>query len=118
MAPACARFSCSSSHSQSRPIQVLDTINRNIRPETRVLGMTWVHSGSGVKLPISDIGGLVDEHNRQRDDQDRIVYVVDGVHGFGVEDLSFPAMNCDFFIAGTHKWMFGPSRHRHRLQPQ
>lgn len=88
--------------------QVLDTINRNIRPETRVLGMTWVHSGSGVKLPIRDIAGLVDEHNRQRDDKDRIVYVVDGVHGFGVEDLSFPAMNCDFFIAGTHKWMFGP----------
>jgi selenocysteine lyase/cysteine desulfurase len=88
--------------------QVLETINRNIRPETRVLGMTWVHSGSGVKLPISDIASLVDAHNRQRDDKDRIVYVVDGVHGFGVEDLSFPAMNCDFFIAGTHKWMFGP----------
>jgi selenocysteine lyase/cysteine desulfurase len=88
--------------------QVLDTINRNIRPQTRVLGMTWVHSGSGVKLPISDISRLVDEHNRQRDDKDRIIYVVDGVHGFGVEDLRFPAMNCDFFIAGTHKWMFGP----------
>jgi selenocysteine lyase/cysteine desulfurase len=88
--------------------QVLDTINRNIRPETRVLGMTWVHSGSGVKLPISDISRLVDEHNRQRDDKDRLIYVVDGVHGFGVDDLSFPQMNCDFFIAGTHKWMFGP----------
>lgn len=88
--------------------QVLDTLNRNIRPETRVLGMTWVHSGSGVKLPISDIAGLVDQHNRQRDDQERIIYVVDGVHGFGVEDMSFPAMNCDFFIAGTHKWLFGP----------
>ncbi|MDT3311989.1 aminotransferase class V-fold PLP-dependent enzyme [Pseudomonas sp. rhizo66] len=88
--------------------QVLDTINRNIRPETRVLGMTWVHSGSGVKLPISAISRLVDEHNRQRDDKDRLIYVVDGVHGFGVDDLSFPQMNCDFFIAGTHKWMFGP----------
>ncbi|MBK5345026.1 aminotransferase class V-fold PLP-dependent enzyme [Pseudomonas sp. TH49] len=88
--------------------QVLDTINRNIRPETRVLGMTWVHSGSGVKLPIGDISRLVDEHNRQREDQDRLIYVVDGVHGFGVDDLSFPQMNCDFFIAGTHKWMFGP----------
>jgi selenocysteine lyase/cysteine desulfurase len=88
--------------------QVLDTINRNIRPETRVLGMTWVHSGSGVKLPISDISRLVDEHNRQRDDKDRLIYVVDGVHGFGIDDLSFPQMNCDFFIAGTHKWMFGP----------
>ncbi|WP_395607824.1 aminotransferase class V-fold PLP-dependent enzyme [Pseudomonas sp. B22129] len=88
--------------------EVLGNIKRNIRPTTRVLGMTWVQSGSGVKLPIREIGQLVDEHNRDRDDKDRILYVVDGVHGFGVENLDFPAMNCDFFIAGTHKWMFGP----------
>ena len=88
--------------------EVLTGIDRGIRPETRVLGMTWVQSGSGVKLPISEIGKLVEQHNRQRDDKDRILYVVDGVHGFGVEDLDFPDMHCDFFIAGTHKWMFGP----------
>ena len=88
--------------------EVLGTIQRNIRPNTRVLGMTWVQSGSGVKLPIGEIGKLVQEHNRNRDDQDRILYVVDGVHGFGVENLDFPDMHCDFFIAGTHKWMFGP----------
>ncbi|VVO19169.1 aminotransferase class V-fold PLP-dependent enzyme [Pseudomonas fluorescens] len=88
--------------------EVLDSIRRNIRPETRVLGMTWVHSGSGVKLPLAEIGKLVDEHNKDRDDQNRLLYVVDGVHGFGVEDLSFSQMNCDFFIAGTHKWLFGP----------
>ncbi|WLG21682.1 aminotransferase class V-fold PLP-dependent enzyme [Pseudomonas sp. FP1154] len=88
--------------------EILRAIDRNIRPETRVLGMTWVHSGSGVKLPIDKIGALVDKHNQARSDAQRIIYVVDGVHGFGVEDLSFPAMNCDFFIAGTHKWMFGP----------
>ncbi|AZF37169.1 Pyoverdin biosynthesis protein PvdN, putative aminotransferase, class V [Pseudomonas sp. R4-39-08] len=88
--------------------EVLGNIQRNIRPNTRVLGMTWVQSGSGVKLPIGEIGQLVDEHNRHRDDSDRILYVVDGVHGFGVEDLDFPGMHCDFFIAGTHKWMFGP----------
>lgn len=88
--------------------EVLDNIQRNIRPNTRVLGMTWVQSGSGVKLPIGEIGKLVEEHNRNRDEQDRILYVVDGVHGFGVENLDFPDMHCDFFIAGTHKWMFGP----------
>ena len=88
--------------------EVLGNIQRQIRPNTRVLGMTWVQSGSGVKLPIGEIGTLVDEHNRNRDDQDRILYVVDGVHGFGVENLDFPDMHCDFFIAGTHKWMFGP----------
>ena len=88
--------------------EILASIEQNIKPQTRVLGMTWVHSGSGVKLPIADIGALVDKHNRNRADHDRIIYLVDGVHGFGVEDLSFPAMNCDFFIAGTHKWLFGP----------
>ncbi|MCE4056437.1 pyoverdine-tailoring periplasmic protein PvdN [Pseudomonas sp. Au-Pse12] len=88
--------------------EILDSIKRSIRPNTRVLGMTWVQSGSGVKLPIGEIGQLVEELNRQRDESQQILYVVDGVHGFGVEDLSFPDMHCDFFIAGTHKWMFGP----------
>ncbi|UVH53039.1 aminotransferase class V-fold PLP-dependent enzyme [Pseudomonas sp. CBSPBW29] len=88
--------------------EVLGSIAKGIRPNTRVLGMTWVQSGSGVKLPIGEIGKLVDEHNRDRDEKDRILYVVDGVHGFGVEDVAFPDMHCDFFIAGTHKWMFGP----------
>jgi selenocysteine lyase/cysteine desulfurase len=88
--------------------EILTRIDKGIRPETRVLGMTWVQSGSGVKLPIGEIGKLVDQHNRQREEKDRILYVVDGVHGFGVDDLDFPDMHCDFFIAGTHKWMFGP----------
>nr|WP_279653545.1 aminotransferase class V-fold PLP-dependent enzyme [Pseudomonas morbosilactucae] len=88
--------------------EVLGNIARNIRPNTRVLGMTWVHSGSGVKLPIGEIGKLVDEQNRNRDEKDRILYCVDGVHGLGVEDIHFADLNCDFFMAGTHKWMFGP----------
>jgi len=88
--------------------EILGNIQRSIRPNTRVLGMTWVQSGSGVKLPIGEIGTLVDALNRHRDENDRILYVVDGVHGFGVENLDFPDMHCDFFIAGTHKWMFGP----------
>ncbi|MCO7628778.1 aminotransferase class V-fold PLP-dependent enzyme [Pseudomonas fluorescens] len=88
--------------------EILAAIDGAIRPETRVLGMCWVHSGSGMKLPIGEIGAIVDRHNRGRSDADRIVYVVDGVHGFGVDNLNFAQMNCDFFIAGTHKWMFGP----------
>ena len=33
---------------------------------------------------------------------------VDGVHGLGNQDVSLPDLGCDFFIAGTHKWIFGP----------
>ncbi|WP_404937371.1 aminotransferase class V-fold PLP-dependent enzyme [Pseudomonas sp. JDS08PS003] len=88
--------------------EVLGNIDRNIRANTRVLGMTWVQSGSGVKLPIGEIGKLVDQHNRNRDEHERILYCVDGVHGLGVENITFADLNCDFFVAGTHKWMFGP----------
>ncbi|QZX80772.1 pyoverdine-tailoring periplasmic protein PvdN [Metapseudomonas otitidis] len=88
--------------------EMLHNIRQAIRPETRVLGMTWVQSGSGVKLPAREVGQLVKELNQGRDEADRLLYVVDGVHGFGVEDLNFADFNCDYFIAGTHKWLFGP----------
>ncbi|GLO15682.1 class V aminotransferase [Pseudomonas putida] len=88
--------------------EVLGTLAKAIRPETRVLGMTWVHSGSGVKLPVGKIGELVESINRKRDEADQILYVIDGVHGFGVENMRFADLKCDYFISGTHKWMFGP----------
>ncbi|MDH1931122.1 aminotransferase class V-fold PLP-dependent enzyme [Pseudomonas sp. GD03696] len=88
--------------------QVLGTLRAAISPQTRVLGMTWLHSGSGVKLPVGEIGALVREINQNRDERDHILYVIDGVHGLGVEDMRFADLNCDYFISGTHKWMFGP----------
>ena len=30
------------------------------------------------------------------------------MHGFGIEDATIPDLGCDFFSAGTHKWIFGP----------
>jgi isopenicillin-N epimerase len=33
---------------------------------------------------------------------------VDGVHGFGVENVKMQDLGCDYFIAGCHKWLFGP----------
>ena len=52
---------------------------------------------------------MVRELNVGRDKDDQILYCLDGVHGFGIEDTNFEEIGCDFFVAGTHKWMFGPS---------
>lgn len=89
--------------------EMLERLRNNINAKTRVLALTWVHSGSSVKLPVAEVGKLVKELNRDRDEDDRILYCVDGVHGFGVENMNFDEMSCDYFVAGTHKWMFGPS---------
>jgi isopenicillin-N epimerase len=88
--------------------EIVARIKKAITPRTRVVGVTWVHSSTGLKLPIRAIADAVAETNKARALSDRLLLVVDGVHGFGVEDESVAEMGADFFIAGTHKWMFGP----------
>src|ERR687888_417984 len=39
---------------------------------------------------------------------ERVLVCVDGVHGLGVEDGPIAALGADFFVAGCHKWLFGP----------
>lgn len=88
--------------------EIVGQIKKAITPKTRVVGITWVHSGTGLKLPVRQIADAISEANKGRAEADRILLIVDGVHGFGVEDESVAEMGADFFIAGTHKWMFGP----------
>src|SRR5206468_1517697 len=48
------------------------------------------------------------ELNGKRAERDRVLIVVDGVHGFGVEDEAAATTGVDVFVTGTHKWIFGP----------
>ncbi len=88
--------------------QLVDTLVRQVRSETRIVAVTWVHSSTGLKLPIQAIAAALARLNQARDEADRVILCVDGVHALGVEDLPVDQMGCDFLIAGTHKWMFGP----------
>lgn len=87
---------------------IVGRIKKAITPKTRIVGVTWVHSSTGLKLPIRAIANTIAEANKGRAESDRVILVVDGVHGFGVEDENVAEMGADFFIAGTHKWIFGP----------
>jgi selenocysteine lyase/cysteine desulfurase len=87
---------------------LVERVRRAIRPQTRVVGLTWVHSQSGLKLPLRAIAAALREINAARDENDRVLFVVDGVHGLGCEDETIAETGCDAFAAGTHKWMFGP----------
>jgi len=88
--------------------QITDRVANAITPKTRAVGVTWVHSSSGVKLPITDIAAVVARANAGRSDADRCLLIVDGVHGFANQDVDAARLGCDFFAAGTHKWLFGP----------
>jgi isopenicillin-N epimerase len=79
-----------------------------IIPKTRVVAITWVHSSTGVKTPVRAIADEVARVNRSRKADQQIWLCVDGVHGFGIEDVTMASLGADFFVAGAHKWLFGP----------
>lgn len=87
---------------------LVSTLIGSVGPRTRVLAVTWVYSNTGIKLPIARLAGELRQINATRAAAERVLLCVDGVHGFGVEDESFPALGCDFLVSGCHKWICGP----------
>ncbi len=79
---------------------MIDAIKGAITDRTKVLALTWVHSVSGVKLPIRKLADALGNT--------RPLLVVDGVHALGVEPDTIEIEFCDVFVAGTHKWLGGP----------
>jgi isopenicillin-N epimerase len=69
---------------------------------TRVVAVTWVHSSTGVKLPIRRLAGELARTPA------RPLLCVDGVHGLGAENATVGSLGCDLLMAGCHKWLFGP----------
>jgi selenocysteine lyase/cysteine desulfurase len=112
---AAARSGCSVRYvalydnaAETRAGDMIERLARAIGPPTRAVGITWVHSSTGVKLPLGAMADVVERANRGRADGDRCLLIVDGVHGFGNQDVDVAALGCDFFAAGAHKWLFAP----------
>jgi selenocysteine lyase/cysteine desulfurase len=80
--------------------EIVSAVRRSVTPKTRVLAVTWVHSSTGVKLPIRAIADALRST--------RVLLCVDGVHGFGIEATTPRELGCHFLVSGCHKWLFGP----------
>ena len=92
----------------ARAGDIVDRIARAITPATRAVGVTWVQSSTGIKLPIAALADAVARANRGRTPADRCLLIVDGVHGFANQDVDVARLGADFFASGTHKWLFAP----------
>jgi isopenicillin-N epimerase len=81
---------------------IIDRLLQAVAPRTRVVGLTWVHSSTGIRLPIREIAAALKARHPD------VLLVVDGVHGIGAADETIATMGADYFCAGCHKWMFAP----------
>ncbi len=87
--------------------EIVSRLREALAPSTRAVALTWVHSGTGVKLPVAEISAEI--HTRASEmGIERPLLCLDSVHGFGIEDSSPAELGCDFMISGAHKWLFGP----------
>jgi selenocysteine lyase/cysteine desulfurase len=80
--------------------EIVGNLRAAVTGATRIVAVTWVHSGTGVRLPIRAMADAL----RGRD----LVLCVDGVHGFAAVDETPDRLGADFLVAGCHKWLSGP----------
>jgi selenocysteine lyase/cysteine desulfurase len=79
--------------------EIVSRVQRAVTGRTRVVALTWVHSSTGVRLPVRTIAQAL---------PDRVLVCVDGVHGFGANAATVRDLACDAFVSGCHKWLYGP----------
>ncbi|SCL16080.1 Selenocysteine lyase/Cysteine desulfurase [Micromonospora rhizosphaerae] len=82
--------------------EIVANLAAAVTTRTRVVALTWVHSSTGVKLPIRQLAEAVRARSPEA------LVCVDGVHGFGAEAVTPAQLGCDVLISGCHKWLLGP----------
>ena len=72
-----------------------------LRPETSLLVLSHVMTGTGLTLPLAEIAKVTRERG--------ILLVIDGAHAPGALELDFKKLDdVDFYAGNLHKWMMAP----------
>ncbi len=81
-------------------VRVEDVVGA-IDERTRVVSLSWVEFSTGYRNDLQAIGKAC--HDRG------VLFCVDAMQGLGALRLDVRKLNVDFFGAGSHKWLCGPT---------
>ena len=76
---------------------LLEDVERTLRPETRVLAVSWVQFLSGYKCDLRALADLAHSNNT--------LLAVDAIQGLGALRLNVEEAGVDFLASGGQKWM-------------
>jgi len=71
----------------------------SLRPQTRVVALSWVRYDTGFRCDLDAIGSLLAEAG--------VLFVVDGVQGVGALPLDVRTARISILAAGAHTWLCG-----------
>jgi selenocysteine lyase/cysteine desulfurase len=71
-----------------------------LRPETRLVTLSWVQFLSGFRADLDAVGRLCAERG--------VLLCVDAIQGLGALEMDVERFEIDFLACGGHKWLMGP----------
>jgi len=80
-------------------IVTADQIINSIKPETKLVSVSFVQFLSGYKVDLEKIGNYCRANN--------IIFSVDGIQGIGAMRIDVKKYKIDFLSCGTQKWLLG-----------
>ncbi len=80
-------------------IVTADQIINSIKPETKLVSVSFVQFLSGYKVDLEKIGNYCRANN--------IIFSVDGIQGIGAMRIDVKKCKVDFLSCGTQKWLLG-----------
>lgn len=80
--------------------EVLSIVRKSIRPETRVLMLSHIITGSGAVLPVKEICAEARSKG--------IITVLDGAQAIGQINVDVADIGCDAYVGCFHKWIGAP----------
>lgn len=75
--------------------QIIDSI----KPQTKLVSVSFVQFLSGYKIDLQKIGSYCRKNN--------VIFCVDAIQGLGAVNLDVKESGIDFLSCGTQKWMLG-----------
>lgn len=80
----------------------LDSVERQIRPETRMCLINHISNAFGIVAPVRKIGKILRNH-------EDIIFVVDAAQSMGTYPIDVEEMEIDFLAFSGHKGLLGPT---------
>ena len=85
----------------ANPEQVLELFKKAITPQTKVIALSHVITGTGAIMPVKEICAEAKSRG--------IFTVIDGAQAFGHIPVDVKEIGCDAYVGCFHKWMLAPA---------